>query len=268
MDTARQVVRWSIPGWVFLFILCLIQTITWLLQGLSARSILEAEATVVTPAAIAAVVTAGVPLGFILYQIYYSWYGKVLPFGFVNRDRGADVLAALPPAIQTVLCGLEKHSPDLEDMAEPFDSFLLTYPLRRLKPQYRNQAGIRRFEAKVHENWDLVRFWLNRICLINQADALKTEVTTLADIYHAVGAARTALFLSCILHFTFNLIAAQRIVSSGWHLASMILPYIFVLWLFRVFERTRASALTSLLSILTLAFMTYPAGPSTTGTEH
>ena len=210
MDTARQVVRWSIPGWVFLFVLALLQATTWLVEGNSPNGILQAEAPFLTPAAIAAVVTAGVPLGFILYQIYYSWYGKVLPFGFVNRDRGADILLSLSPDIRKTLCGIEGTTPDLEEMSDQIGPFLLPYPFRRLKDVYRNAADVKRFEAKVHDNWDLIRFWLHRICLMNKAESLKSEVTTLADIYHAVGAARTALLLACVLHFAFNMKLVYR----------------------------------------------------------
>jgi hypothetical protein len=265
MDTARQVVRWSIPGWVFLFVLALLQATTWFVEGNSPSSILQAEAPLLTPAAIAAVVTAGVPLGFILYQIYYSWYGKVLPFGFVNRDRGADILLALSPEVRNTLCSIDGTMPDLEEMSDPVRSFLLPYPFRRLKRVYRNALGAARFEAKAHDNWDLIRFWLHRVSLINKAELLKSEVTTLADIYHAVGAARTALLLSCVLHLLFNMklvfnitithTVSMPILHAG---AAILGPYILALWLFRVFERTRASALNSLLSILILTFKTFP----------
>lgn len=259
MDTARQVVRWSIPGWVFLLMLAVLQALTWLIQGSSTAMILSAGAPLLTPAGVAAVVTAGVPLGFILYQIYYSWYGKVLPFGFVNRDRGAEILLAVTPSVRDNLCTIEGKVPDLEEMSERIGPFLLPYPFRRLKPAFRNSAGKGRFERKVHDNWDLIRFWLHRICFISGADQLRSEVTTLSDIYHAVGAARTALFLSCVLHFSFNVMVAQTIPLPLWRSVTAVLaPYALALWLFRVFERTRTSALNSLLSMLTLVFQTFP----------
>lgn len=259
MDTARQVVRWSIPGWVFLLMLAVLQAITWLIQGSTAAMILAAGAPLLTPAGVAAVITAGVPLGFILYQIYYSWYGKVLPFGFVNRDRGAEILLAVTPSVRDSLCAIEGKAPDLEEMSDRIGPFLFPYPFRRLKPAFRNGDGEKRFERKVHDNWDLVRFWLHRVCFINEADHLRSEVTTLSDIYHAVGAARASLFLSCVLHFTFNLTVAQTIPLPIWRsVVAVVAPYMLALWLFRVFERTRTSALNSLLSMLTLVFQTFP----------
>lgn len=260
MDTARQVVRWSIPGWVFLLVLAVLQTVTWLIQGRSLPSILQRGIPLLTPAAVAAVLTAGVPLGFILYQIYYSWYGKVLPFGFVNRDRGASILSALPDATRISICNIEGSKPDLEEMDEHVGPFLFPYPFRRLKREFRNKAGKLRFETKVHANWELIRFWVLRICIIHKAETLRTEMITLADIYHGVGAARAALFLACVLHLAVNFIVLTRTWPLTWRLAfSVFAPYALALWLFRVFEYTRNSALKSHLSVLTLSLKTFPA---------
>src|SRR5437868_4130112 len=98
--------------------LALMQMMTWLIHGRSAASILQAESPLLTPGAVAMVVTAGVPLGFILYQIYHSWYGAVLPFGFVNRDRGAEILLALAPSIRESLASIEGRALDLEEMSD------------------------------------------------------------------------------------------------------------------------------------------------------
>ena len=260
MDTARQVVRWSIPGWVFLLVVAVLQTVTWLVQGQSPHDVLQRAIPLLTPVAIAAVLTAGVPLGFILYQIYYSWYGKVLPFGFVNRDRGASILQSLPEATRLSIRTVDGLQPDLEEMDQHVGPFLFPYPFRRLKLEFRNRGGKTRFENKVHANWELIRFLLLRVCIANKADMLRTEVMTLADIYHGVGAARTALFLACVLHFTANVIVVTFSHAVTWQVAaSMFAPYLLALWLFRVFEYTRNSALRSHLSVLTLALKAFPS---------
>jgi len=260
MDTARQVIRWSIPGWVFLFMLALLQILTWLGEGRPVGSIIEIGIPFITPGAVAMVVTAGVPLGFILYQVYYSWYGAVLPFCFVNRDRGAEILLALPQSVRDMLASIEGQALDLEDMSDCIGPYFMPYPFRRLKSEYRNTAGKTRFAEKVHHNWDLIRFWLHRICFINKTELLRSEVITLSDIYHAVGAARAALFLACLAHLLVNTFVLQTNLLALWRLAAAVIaPYGLAFWLFRVFERTRSSALNSLLSILTLAFKTFPA---------
>lgn len=268
MDTARQVVRWSIPGWVFLLILAVLQVVTWLIQGRSAQNILQSSIPLLTPAAVASVLTAGVPLGFILYQIYYSWYGKVLLFGFVNRDRGASILQELPDAVQQTLGRIAGVNPDLEEMDERVGPFLLPYPFRRLKREHRNKIGKTRFEAKVHANWELIRFMMLRLCIINKADLIRSEIITLADIYHGIGAARAALFLACELHLLLNLTVIRSKSTLPWRLViSILAPYLLALWLFRVFERTRNSALRSHLSVLSLALKTFPVTTTTDSVE-
>jgi hypothetical protein len=268
MDTARQVIRWSIPGWIFLFMLALLQILTWLFEGRSAAVVVQVLGPLLTPGAVAMVVTAGIPLGFILYQIYYSWYGTVLPFGFVNRDRGADILQALPTARRDALCSVNEEAPDLHEMAERFEIFLFPHPLRRLRAEFRDSNGRKRFEAKVRDNWDLIRFWLQRIYVIDEAELLRTEIITLSDIYHGVGAARAALFLSCGAHLLLNIFVITHAALPAWHLfAAVVFPYALAFWLFRVFERTRTSALSSLVSMLTLALKTFSVAPSTDADE-
>lgn len=268
MDTARQVIRWSIPGWIFLFTVALLQLLTWLGEGRSVGNVAGVASPLMTTGAVAMVVTTGVPLGFILYQIYYSWYGTVLPFGFVNRDRGADILQALPEELRASLCGVQDHPTDLDEMAEPVGPFLLRYPFRRLKSEHRNRAGRRRFEAKVSRNWDLIRFWLQRVYFVNKAETLRSEIITLSDIYHGVGAARTALFLACVTHGLINIFAVTHPALAFAHIAAAILlPYAMAFWLFKVFERTRAAALNSLLSMLTLALKTFAVAPRPDATE-
>lgn len=251
MDAARQVVRWSIPGWVLLLVLVILQTLTRLGQGKSWNSIVTSPLmNSLTPAAVALVVTAGIPLGFIIYQIYYSWYGKVLLLDLVNRDRGAEVLLSIPEDIRSKLLVIDGYSADLEEMSVQVRSFILPYPFRRLRAEFRNREGRKRFEVKVQTNWDIVRFWLNYICIRYKADAIKVEVTTLADIYHGIGATRAALFSACVLHFIYNVFLTTYDWTSWSFALALVYPYLAALWLFRVFERTRTAALNSLMSML------------------
>lgn len=252
MDAARQVVRWSIPGWVLLLMLVVMQILTRLSQGRSWDDIIHSPLiSGLSPAAVALIVTAGIPLGFIIYQIYYSWYGRVLVFHLVNRDRGAEILLSLPKQTRNNLLAVDDYHADLEEMSIKVKSFVLPYPLRRLKPEFRNRAGRRRFEAKAQTNWDIVRFWLNYICIRHKTDHIKAEVTTLADIYHGIGATRTALFCACVLHFLYNVfLTTYGWSESGRVILALLLPYLVALWLFRAFERTRTAALNSLMSML------------------
>lgn len=75
MDNARQVVRWSIPGLVLVLELAAFAAALRLAEGHDPLGVAEAVNTT------AAMLTllAGVPLGFLLYQLYFRNYR---PFGY------------------------------------------------------------------------------------------------------------------------------------------------------------------------------------------
>ncbi len=99
MDTARQVIRWALPGWVILFFLALFLSVNQLFFGLDRlvffQLISEMKDLLLELAAIA------VPLGFIMYQIYYwiYWYAPVPyiigKFVFSPGDRGNEILSSV-----------------------------------------------------------------------------------------------------------------------------------------------------------------------------
>jgi hypothetical protein len=75
MDNARQVVRWSIPGLVLVLELGAFAAVLRLADG---HDPLGVAAAVDTTAAMLTLL-AGVPLGFLLYQLYFRNYR---PFGY------------------------------------------------------------------------------------------------------------------------------------------------------------------------------------------
>jgi hypothetical protein len=259
MNPARQVVRWSIPGWLYFLLMLVLQAETMLIEGQPfSIPFLGAVSEGVSGGMIALLVAGGVPLGFILYQVYYSWYGSVLPFHLVNRDRGADVLLALPEGTRSELSKSVRGSIDLEMMYEKVPVPILRYPLRRLKKQYRNKAGRTRYEKNLQRNWDLVRFHLHTICSRSGSWELKEEVTSLCDIYHGIGASRATVFLACISHSLYNVISRSTdLICSPRTAVAVIGAYPVAYLVFRVLERTRTHTLTSLLSLLRQMFLWY-----------
>lgn len=96
MHPERQVLRWSIPGWVFMFTLLLFHFLTLLCQGKTISEIIEIISFQNTVGIIAAIViAAGIPLGFIIYQLYYA-HPNVYPFHIISRDRGYEIFKDLP----------------------------------------------------------------------------------------------------------------------------------------------------------------------------
>jgi hypothetical protein len=258
MDAARQVVRWSIPGWIFILMIASLEMLTLLAQGKSLQSIVTSTSLHdLSPAAVALIVTAGIPLGFVMYQVYYSMYGRVLFFHLVNRDRGGEIVACLPEAVREKLLIADDCKADLEGMYDEVDFPPMPHPLRRLKREFRNEIGRKRYQSKVQGNWDIVRFWLNYLCIKHEAEPVKHEVTNLADIYHGIGAARVALLGACILHFVYNVLFTNHDWLSWRMLLALTVPYLFALWLLRVLERTRTHSLNSLQSMLKHAFLCF-----------
>jgi hypothetical protein len=263
MDAARQVVRWSIPGWVFLFSAASIQLVTSLYWAGSPQALLgSGSLNMISPAMIALVVASGIPLGFLIYQIYYFVYGNVFPLGIVNRDRGAEVLQGLPQPLQGELGQLAKCKLDFSEMCEHAIVPVLRYPIVRLKAEHRTRQGRKVYRERLQGNWEAVRFLLHVLCLRNESSEIRNEVTTLADIYHSIGASRIAIVLSIAMHFSYNLARKGPLISQVplKVILSIVLPYVLVYALLVILESTRRHTLNSLQAFLahTLSFFCGP----------
>jgi hypothetical protein len=212
LDTARQVLRFSIPGSVLL------------LHGLACYFIFRAcqhvsfaEASVPVRENIGALVAilATIPIGFVVYQMYYLSYIPVVrlwPRGWrgrtVRADRGWQILKGFSPGqIET----LEKIFGEAIDLTEPHDFVPRARPwyrhpvqkLRRMLGLLEIKSDIedieerrKLYERRWYYNWDILRAILDITGSISGSSQIKSEYTTLSDIYHSLGAARTAVALS------------------------------------------------------------------------
>lgn len=253
MDAARQVVRWSMPGWTFLFSAAGLQLATSLYWAPSLNTLLRSgPLAAISPALVALVVASGVPLGFLIYQCYYFFYGNIFPFNIVNRDRGGEVLQSLPGDVTKALIDSANCPVDLMEMCEDSAIPWLQYPIIRLKPEFRSHRGRSLYRDRLQNNWETVRFLLHLLCLRNSSFEIRGEVTTLADIYHGIGASRIAVLLSVALHFAYNVVRKQGL----WlqmplrTFASIVLPYVLVYIVLVILESTRRHTLHSLQSFL------------------
>src|SRR5438874_9355276 len=104
MDSARQVVRWSIPGSVFVFVLVALQSVENLLVYGSITTVIHRSALAdISSGAAALLVLAGVPFGFLLNQFYYALYWNWMPFYVAGRDRGGEALRGISaPALAMI----------------------------------------------------------------------------------------------------------------------------------------------------------------------
>ncbi len=182
-------------------------------------SLTEIEALTKLASGFGAVVAA-VPMGFLLYQIYYVTYTPVLlRRKYVTRDRGATILRELPPDQLARLRTLLDARLDVRPADRPTASRiprllrLLELDERALQTRYRqpevphlagdewehDERSLRRiYSDNWHENWEAVRSLLDLLHAHGGGDELKREFVSLSDIYHSLGASRLGVILGWI----------------------------------------------------------------------
>lgn len=232
MDNARQVVRWSIPGLVLVLELAVFAATSHLAEGRDPLTVIE---TAGTTAAVVSLL-AGVPLGFLLYQLYFRGYR---PFGysllltvrqlcvlprdiarggpawkemwlrgctFVRTDRGAAIL---------------KEFLDRGGKAEliahvwPHDELSEQDITKGVEDAATCAECRRRYEERFQRNWSIVMALLDFTSGFQNAEVIKTEYTSGSDIYHALGAARTAIVGAWYVALGYLLIVARPTMSVG-----------------------------------------------------
>src|SRR5690349_7148588 len=92
MDSSRQLLRFSLPGGLFVLVGAVNQLALRLAWGPRASVVFSALSNNIF-AAVAGVFV----IGFVLYQLYYFFYRPVVPFswGKTTTDRGGQILSGL-----------------------------------------------------------------------------------------------------------------------------------------------------------------------------
>ena len=206
MDTARQILRFSIPGSIFL----LYGTVCYLIYRRS-QGVLFVEASNAIQDNIAAViaVAATIPVGFLIYQLYYFSYEPVVKFlifpwrgRLVRRDRGGTILRTLDEDQLTHLenifgCKIArdplhdvvKGKSLLSKLMAPSGVLEVAGPTKALPMKDKQRQ--KEFEDRWYMHWHVLRSAMDIAASYNEQ--VKAEYTTLSDIYHSLGAARTAV---------------------------------------------------------------------------
>ena len=224
MDSARQVIRWSMPGWVFLFWLGVFQIIQNIFVYGSVSAALENSAlSQLSTGAAAIIIGAGVPLGFLIYQLYYHAYDQWMPLSLAPQDRGGEIIRCLPVEAQEKLRAYEPTL-DIDEMCEsstiPLLPLIFGPDLPRLKKRLRNRAGKKSYRKNRQVNFEVVRFYLTVIATELKSESFRQEYTNLSDIYNAIGASRMALICSFVLYVSYNLL-------SPYHLNALLSIYMY-----------------------------------------
>jgi hypothetical protein len=247
LDTARQILRYSIPGSVLILAVLLAQSTLRTFWGAPVAATLQMGGA----GSIVAVLASSIPIGFLLYQIYYSGYQPIRRFGRVpTLDRGAVVLKELSCRQRRYLSERYGVSLDPRPATEPQPSggtrtvrVLIAQVMSKLGLEplqlvdwrerpcpssgqedchclaARSDLGIRMGESsraeevndasreldeayaeRWHRNWNVIMSLLTD----GEYSEIKHEYTSLSDIYHALGAARTALVTAIIAILGYN----------------------------------------------------------------
>lgn len=153
---------------------------------------------------------ASIPLGFVLYQVYYSTYRPFRLLGplwgrrWVRIDRGSRVLRRLSPD-QIELCEDALELKDLEFNPSayyvPEGQIARLLRVRRLSEEFVTEKGTLEeanyaYRDRWYRNWDILRALVEIYAAQQDAIGFKSEYTTLSDVYHALGACRAAIWLA------------------------------------------------------------------------
>lgn len=230
MDTARQILRFSIPGSVFLLHAVVCYLIYRRIQGVpfaDASEPIQDNITAVTA------VLAAIPVGFLIYQFYYFTYEPVLRFlafrwrgRYVRRDRGGQILRTLDPQHISRLEEIFGCKIELEEIHSPIPPS--KRPIRRLMhaggilevagtTKALPMQGERRKQAYQdiwYTHWYALRSAVDIAASHSGGEQVKAEYTTLSDIYHSLGAANTAVLIAGFTVFLVSFSDFERITQA------------------------------------------------------
>lgn len=215
-DSARQLVRWSMPGGTFALFLaiglgCPVVVSATLAHFRGERYVLRVPADLgsLSTGAAAAIVASVIPLGFLIYQVYYQNFESVRGPGLtiVPADRGWKIFDRLRKMDGAGLSSLLADYPSARNSNTPYmktddltrvrkigPSFLRVNVIVLVRYRYRH-----RYQHGVRVNWHLVKCMLiDERLRVSRLDA---ETRTLSDFYHGIGATRSSLVFAEVITF-------------------------------------------------------------------
>ena len=224
MNAARQVLRFSIPGAVLVLWILTCFAVYKRFQGVD---VFSSAALVRENIGALLVLLVTVPVGFIVYQIYYFTYGPIFnlwPFRWSGRlvrvDRGAAVLHGLSgPRLQALGSAFEVkldvvHAHVRVPDPGPWKAFReenpwYRYPVEKVfhwlqlveltkdwKDSHAKQGIRKAYTRRWHHNWDALRGLIDIAGSYPRSSHIKHEYTIFSDVYHSLGATRTAVALA------------------------------------------------------------------------
>ncbi len=279
MDTARQIIRWSIPGWCFFIFLIffigmgsgITAIFTRNFSALSITALINFFPSIFLNATTVLLLGfAGIPIGYIIYQVYFYlyWRGIWTPWGFViDQDKGFLVLNGIDfsdsekrDGLDTKLEKLPKSiSWSLDRVVPSKLGFLgLIIPsfhyIPRSRLRRKNGSSISSFylAQMLSKNWaKAVTVWY-RFAII-PSHRLEYQVSYIFDVFHSQGAVRTALAIAYALYVIHTFTAQlSELLHYGRRLLilEIALNTLLFLLLFKVLTALRRINLATCIEIM------------------
>jgi hypothetical protein len=232
MDAARQVLRYSIPGSIFLLDLIVCHFVLRAFQG---ESLGQALAPIRDNVGAVVAIVSTIPIGFVVYQCYFLSYTPTLrlyPFPWCGRlvrfDRGWQILSALSPEQRSFLGQLfdgeivpagpcvfvgegDRERSWLLRAEQKLRLLELTGEITQLPNKPERRAA---FEEQWHFNWNVVKATVEIAGSNPDESQIKTEYTSLSDIYHSLGATKTAVLLGWLIVTAVGVLHFGRIIND------------------------------------------------------
>lgn len=275
MEPTAQIIRLSIPGSIFVLTGVGTYAFAQVLWGESLSDIPSLTTITTSITAIA----ASIPLGFLIYQIYYWRYSPFILGDVVARDRGREALSGLPPEILPRLRTLFDARLDIrrnhESLSGPISRRLKLFRLNHgvLRERYKDGApvegpvsferddrSIRRvYKDNWYENWDVFRALLDLVATRGGHPEIQRNFNGLYDIYHSLGASRLAVALGAIGGVLYLGGAHQGDIEENLavSLIGLIAIAIVAAFLTYIIHRTRLATWKSAISKVRLDLISY-----------
>lgn len=248
MDFGRQIIRYSIPGGVFVFLTSLylvILRIAWYLVNpdddrlpgpatSDHKPFLNVIGEILDPltANLLVSIVGMLIAGYLIYQIYYHYYRPApvilrwRPVRLQPKDRGGEILKHLL-RVQGAEGWLNSHFRATESFA--------------IVP--RNEARDDRARKAWYEHNEIVRSLVNFAAQENYSQ-IKEDLGFRSDMYHSLGACRFAVWLSTLCAVAYVFLAQGE--NIGEMVERTLIGLVVVLFLTRslhiVFDNNRSKA--------------------------
>jgi hypothetical protein len=250
MDSARQVIRWALPGWIMALFYAFFIMVGIALHGNGQNIYKDFLKIIYDNLLILGVVS--IPIGFILYQLYH-WAYWFIPFPalwklklYNPKDRGREILSGT------------EHL----DFNAIFGQTLYSAPSSAYKKWWFFYHKSTDIMTRYRQNWNLAdSAWY--LALANEKyknvnDFLERRNQFLGDIYHSLGACQIAILLSYftyILTALFVLFKETTVITTFslsmivCRIASFLINTLAFFLLYAIFQKGRLASFDALYSL-------------------